>query len=82
MWAALLDIPFGETRTYAQIAEAIGKPKASRAVGAACRENPVLVLIPCHRVVGSDGKLHGYAGGLDRKGQLLKLERETRNDAH
>ena len=81
VWAALLDIPLGETRTYAQIAETIGKPKASRAVGAACRENPVLVLIPCHRVVGSDGKLHGYAGGLDRKGQLLKLERETCNDA-
>lgn len=75
VWAALLDIPYGETRTYAQIAEAVGKPKASRAVGAASRENPVLVLIPCHRVVGSDGALRGYAGGLDRKGQLLKLER-------
>lgn len=74
VWAALMDIPYGEIRTYAQIAEAVGKPKASRAVGAACRGNPVLVLIPCHRVVGSDGGLRGYAGGLDRKGQLLKLE--------
>jgi AraC family transcriptional regulator of adaptative response/methylated-DNA-[protein]-cysteine methyltransferase len=78
VWAALLNIPYGETRTYAQIAEAVEKPKASRAVGAACRENPVLVLIPCHRVVGSDGALRGYAGGLDRKGQLLKLEQAAR----
>ncbi len=75
VWATLMGIPYGETRTYAQIAESIGMPKASRAVGAACRENPVLVLIPCHRVVGSDGALRGYAGGLDRKRQLLKLER-------
>ena len=75
VWAALTDIPYGGTRTYTQIAEALGVPKGSRAVGNACRQNPLLVLIPCHRVVGSDGALRGYAGGLDRKGRLLEMER-------
>ncbi len=80
VWGALSEIPFGETRTYAQIAEAIGKPHASRAVGAACRENPMLVLIPCHRVLGSDGNLRGYAGGIDQKERLLALERALSRD--
>lgn len=74
VWQALLQIPYGETRTYAQIAELIGNPRAARAVGAACNRNPIWIAIPCHRVVGSSGQLTGYAGGLDRKEELLKLE--------
>ena len=74
VWQALLDIPRGETRTYSQIAEAIGSPKAVRAVGTACGSNLLAVVIPCHRVVGSDGKLTGYRWGTDRKRQLLALE--------
>ncbi|MGB3921711.1 MAG: methylated-DNA--[protein]-cysteine S-methyltransferase [Minisyncoccia bacterium] len=74
VWAALLKIPFGETRTYAQIAVAIGHPGAARAVGMACRTNPIGLVIPCHRVVGADGALTGYAGGLDLKARLLKHE--------
>jgi AraC family transcriptional regulator of adaptative response/methylated-DNA-[protein]-cysteine methyltransferase len=74
VWTALMAIPRGETRTYAQIAETIGSPKAVRAVGAACGANPIGVLIPCHRAVGSDGKLHGYYWGLHRKRQLLDME--------
>jgi AraC family transcriptional regulator of adaptative response/methylated-DNA-[protein]-cysteine methyltransferase len=77
VWTALMAIPRGETRTYAQIAETIGSPKAVRAVGAACGANPIGVLIPCHRAVGSDGKLHGYYWGLHRKRQLLDMEREA-----
>ncbi|PJK29805.1 bifunctional DNA-binding transcriptional regulator/O6-methylguanine-DNA methyltransferase Ada [Minwuia thermotolerans] len=75
VWQALMDIPYGETRTYAEIAEAIGKPKAVRAVGSACGRNPVSLAIPCHRAVGSDGKLHGYRWGLERKQALLEMER-------
>ena len=75
VWDALLDIPYGETRTYGQIAAQIGNPNASRAVGLANNRNPIPVLIPCHRVIGSDGKLVGYAGGLDMKRRLLKIER-------
>lgn len=70
----LQHIPYGETRTYGEIAEAIGKPTAARAVGRACGSNPVPLVIPCHRVVGSDGKLTGYAFGTERKRQLLALE--------
>ncbi|MFZ5863804.1 MAG: methylated-DNA--[protein]-cysteine S-methyltransferase [Nitrospirota bacterium] len=74
VWAALLNIPYGQTRTYAQIAAAIGHHGAARAVGMACRSNPIGLVIPCHRVVGADGSLTGYAGGLDLKAQLLKHE--------
>jgi len=74
-WAALRQIPYGETRSYAAQAAAIGRPKAVRAVGQANHRNPIAILIPCHRVVGSDGKLTGYGGGLDMKAFLLALER-------
>ena len=75
VWRALLDIPRGETRTYAQIAQAVGSPKSVRAVGTACGSNLLAVVVPCHRVVGSDGRLTGYRWGIDRKRQLLDLER-------
>jgi methylated-DNA-[protein]-cysteine S-methyltransferase len=75
VWNALLEIPYGETRTYGQIAKAIGMPKASRAVGGACNRNPIGIIIPCHRVIGSDGKLTGYYGGLEYKELLLKHEK-------
>jgi AraC family transcriptional regulator of adaptative response/methylated-DNA-[protein]-cysteine methyltransferase len=77
VWQALLAIPRGETRTYSQIAEAIGSPKAVRAVGTACGSNLLAVVIPCHRVVGSSGQLTGYRWGVDRKRQLLELEHAT-----
>jgi methylated-DNA-[protein]-cysteine S-methyltransferase len=79
VWAALLKIPFGETRTYAEIARQIGAPKAVRAVGAANGRNPISIIAPCHRVLGSSGHLTGFAGGLETKAQLLTLEgaRET-----
>lgn len=67
-------IPYGEVRTYGDIARALGKPGAARAVGTALGSNPLLILIPCHRVIGADGRLHGYAGGLDAKAFLLRLE--------
>ena len=75
VWNALLKIPFGETRSYKQIAEAIGNPKAIRAVGRANNKNPLLIVVPCHRVIGANGKLVGYAVGLDKKEFLLKLEK-------
>jgi methylated-DNA-[protein]-cysteine S-methyltransferase len=74
VWNALLTIPFGETRSYAEIARQIGHPKAVRAVGAANGRNPVSIIAPCHRVVGSTGALTGFAGGLDVKSYLLTLE--------
>jgi methylated-DNA-[protein]-cysteine S-methyltransferase len=74
VWNELKKIPFGETRTYGEIARSIGKPGAARAVGMANHENPVAIVIPCHRVVGSDGSLTGYAGGLDLKKKLLEIE--------
>lgn len=74
VWAALLTIPFGETRSYGQIAVQIGNPKAMRAVGAANGKNPISIVAPCHRVIGSTGKLTGFAGGLDTKAWLLNLE--------
>ena len=74
VWAALLTIPFGETRSYAQIAKQIGNPKAVRAVGAANGKNPICIVAPCHRVIGSTGKLIGFAGGLENKARLLALE--------
>lgn len=75
VWNALMQIPYGETRTYAQIAAAIGNPKACRAVGQAANRNPIWILIPCHRVVGSNHSLTGYAGGLNLKQELIDLER-------
>ena len=75
VWKALLEIHYGETRSYKQIAEAIGKPNASRAVGMANSKNPILLLVPCHRVIGAEGSLTGYAGGLEMKQYLLNLER-------
>jgi methylated-DNA-[protein]-cysteine S-methyltransferase len=74
VWAALLTIDFGETCSYADIARAIGRPTATRAVGAANGQNPIAVVIPCHRVIGSDRSLTGYGGGLDRKRWLLAHE--------
>ena len=76
VWKALCEIPYGETRSYKQIAEAIGNPKAVRAVGMANNRNPLLVVVPCHRVIGSDGKLVGYAAGLDKKAFLLGMEND------
>ena len=74
VWAALLTIPFGETRSYSQIAEQIGNPSAVRAVGAANGKNPISIVAPCHRVIGASGKLTGFAGGLEAKERLLTLE--------
>jgi methylated-DNA-[protein]-cysteine S-methyltransferase len=75
VWRALLRIPFGETRTYSDIARTVGHPKSARAVGAANGKNPISIIAPCHRLIGSTGKLHGFAGGLKAKADLLKLER-------
>lgn len=77
VWQALTEIPYGETRTYGEIAALTGNSKASRAVGLANNRNPLAIFIPCHRVVGSDGKLVGFGGGLDVKAYLLGLEREN-----
>jgi methylated-DNA-[protein]-cysteine S-methyltransferase len=74
VWGALLTIPFGETRSYADLARQVGNPKACRAVGAANGRNPVSIMVPCHRAIGSDGSLTGFAGGLDAKQYLLTLE--------
>jgi methylated-DNA-[protein]-cysteine S-methyltransferase len=74
VWQALLDIPFGETASYLDIATAVGNKKACRAVGAANGKNPIPIVIPCHRIIGTNGKLTGYAGGLNRKTYLLALE--------
>lgn len=77
VWQQLQKIPYGQTQTYKQIAEAIGKPKASRAVGMANHNNPIAIIVPCHRVIGSNGLLTGYAGGLDFKQYLLNLEKQN-----
>jgi methylated-DNA-[protein]-cysteine S-methyltransferase len=74
VWAALQEIPYGGTESYGELAERIGSPGAARAVGLANGKNPIGIVIPCHRVVGSNGNLTGYGGGLDRKKQLLDLE--------
>lgn len=74
VWKALCHIPFGQTRTYSDIAAAIGRPKATRAVGGACGRNPIAIIVPCHRVVGSGGSLGGYSGGLHIKEKLLEIE--------
>ncbi len=75
VWKALQDIPYGETRSYKDIAMAIGKPKAMRAVGMANHHNPISFIIPCHRVIGANGSLVGYGGGLELKKKLLDLEK-------
>lgn len=77
VWDALRQIPYGETRTYSQIAAMIGKPKAVRAVGMACNRNPLWIVIPCHRVIGKNGALTGFEGGLDTKKALLELEQRN-----
>jgi methylated-DNA-[protein]-cysteine S-methyltransferase len=74
VWMALREIPFGETRSYGQIARRIGMPSASRAVGAANGRNPIPIIVPCHRVIGANGTLTGFGGGLENKALLLKLE--------
>ena len=74
VWEALLAIPFGETRSYGQLATQLGNPRATRAVGAANGRNPISIIVPCHRVIGSSGKLTGFAGGLETKERLLRLE--------
>ncbi len=81
VWAALVEIPYGGTTTYGALAQALGRPNASRAVGAANGRNPIAVVVPCHRVIGADGSLTGYAGGLDRKRTLLELEKRARQTA-
>ena len=77
VWRALRAIPYGETRTYGEIAAAVGSPKAARAVGMANHQNPILIAVPCHRVIGADGSLVGYGGGLDMKEALLRLEKRV-----
>lgn len=77
VWEALCSIPYGETRSYGEIAKMIGNPKASRAVGMANNRNPISIIIPCHRVIGASGKLVGYGGGIDKKIYLLDLEKAT-----
>ena len=74
VWAALREIPYGQTRSYRELAQAAGSPRGYRAVGMANHRNPIPILIPCHRVVGADGSLTGYAGGLELKRKLLELE--------
>jgi methylated-DNA-[protein]-cysteine S-methyltransferase len=75
VWKALLTIPYGETRSYGEIAEQIGAPGCARAVGLANGHNPIAIVVPCHRVIGANGSLTGYGGGLDRKRSLLELEK-------
>ena len=79
VWKALQTIPYGETRSYGEIAKIVGNPKASRAVGMANNRNPISIFIPCHRVIGANGKLVGYGGGLNIKEYLLTLEKEQFN---
>ena len=74
VWQALLEIPYGKTESYGELAVRIGHPKALRAVGGALNRNPIAIIVPCHRVIGADGKLTGFAGGLDTKKYLLELE--------
>jgi methylated-DNA-[protein]-cysteine S-methyltransferase len=76
VWAGLQDIPYGETWSYGELADHIGRPGASRAVGMANGRNPIGIIVPCHRVIGADGSLTGYGGGLERKQLLLQLERD------
>ncbi len=82
VWKALIAIPFGETRSYAQLATQLGNPRATRAVGAANGRNPISIVVPCHRVIGSSGKLTGFAGGLVTKARLLDLENDGMQKLH
>ena len=77
VWEALRAIPYGETRSYGQLAKQLGNPRATRAVGAANGRNPLSIIVPCHRVIGSNGQLTGFAGGLNTKAHLLKLEQKV-----
>jgi methylated-DNA-[protein]-cysteine S-methyltransferase len=79
VWQALLTIPYGETRSYGEIAEQIGASGAARAVGLANGRNPIAIIVPCHRVIGASGSLTGYGGGLDRKRTLLEMERRCKS---
>lgn len=79
VWKELLNIPYGETRTYRELAEKVGCPKGPRAVGGALNKNPIAIIVPCHRVVGSNGKLVGFAGGIELKDKLLKLEMNNKS---
>ncbi len=76
-WEALLTIPYGETRSYKEMAEQVGSPKACRAIGLANNRNPISIVVPCHRVIGANGKLVGYGGGLHIKERLLELEKQN-----
>jgi len=78
VWAALLDIPYGETKSYGEIAMAVENPKGSRAVGMACNKNPIMIAVPCHRVIGASGSLTGYAYGTGMKQSLLDLEKQAK----
>ena len=78
VWQAMVNIPYGETVSYKDIAKAIGRENAARAVGNACRQNPVAIIVPCHRVIGSGGQLTGYGGGLKRKEWLIAHEKKRR----
>jgi methylated-DNA-[protein]-cysteine S-methyltransferase len=77
VWAALREIPYGTTVSYGELANSIGKPRAVRAVGRANGSNPISIVVPCHRVIGANGSLTGYGGGIDKKERLLELERAT-----
>ena len=77
VWEALRTIPYGQTRSYGEIARQIGSPRASRAIGMANGHNPIAIIVPCHRVIGANGSLTGFGGGLDRKMALLELEKKT-----
>lgn len=78
VWQELKQIPYGETKTYGEIAKLIDKPKASRAIGMANHNNPILILVPCHRVIGADGSLTGYAAGIEAKKYLLEFEKKNK----
>lgn len=78
VWEQMLKIPYGETRSYGYVAAAVGEPGGAQAVGTACNRNPIPVIVPCHRIIGADGKLVGFGGGLDRKRILLELEAATK----
>jgi methylated-DNA-[protein]-cysteine S-methyltransferase len=82
VWQALRQIPYGETRSYRQLAVQLGRPQAMRAVGAANGANPIAIIVPCHRVIGSNGTLTGFAGGLERKATLLRLEGHAWAEQH
>jgi methylated-DNA-[protein]-cysteine S-methyltransferase len=82
VWEALLAIPFGQTKTYLDVARHLGNPQATRAVGAATGRNPVSIIVPCHRVIGSTGKLTGFAGGLEAKAYLLLMEQRKTETRH